>query len=187
MRSGTLPSPGRRIVLNGRVGASRRSICMPVMTFLNVAEAVLRLEVGGEELEAGGHDDRADLDLEHCVRACRGRCASAGQAATHSPALGADAAVQAAARAARGLRLGHAAARPRRSRAAPREHGAFGVDRIAMRYVFWRARTCGLVDDGEPHVEAVEAAELATLSQRSIMCAARRPWPTARRDVRGAR
>ena len=32
MRSGTLPSPGRTTALNGRVGASRRSICMPVMT-----------------------------------------------------------------------------------------------------------------------------------------------------------
>src|SRR5665811_1580068 len=36
IRSGTLPSPGRRIVLKGRVGASRRSICIPVMTFLYV-------------------------------------------------------------------------------------------------------------------------------------------------------
>ena len=36
---------------------------MPVMTFLKRAEAVLRLEVRGEELEAGRHDDRADLDV----------------------------------------------------------------------------------------------------------------------------
>jgi hypothetical protein len=34
IRSGTLPSPGRRMVLNGRVGASSRSMCIPVMTFL---------------------------------------------------------------------------------------------------------------------------------------------------------
>ena len=33
MRSGTLPSPGRSTVLYGRVGASNRSICMPVITF----------------------------------------------------------------------------------------------------------------------------------------------------------
>ena len=32
MRSGTFPSLGRRTVLNGRVGARRRSICMPVIT-----------------------------------------------------------------------------------------------------------------------------------------------------------
>jgi len=34
MLSGTLPSLGRSTALYGRVGASRRSICMPVMTFL---------------------------------------------------------------------------------------------------------------------------------------------------------
>ena len=35
-RSGTRPSPGRSTVLYGRVGASRRSICMPVITFWNL-------------------------------------------------------------------------------------------------------------------------------------------------------
>src|SRR5487761_2285588 len=32
MRSGILPSLGRNTVLYGRVGASRRSICIPVIT-----------------------------------------------------------------------------------------------------------------------------------------------------------
>ena len=36
IRSGTLPSLGRSTVLYGRVGASSRSICTPVMTFLKL-------------------------------------------------------------------------------------------------------------------------------------------------------
>ena len=74
MRSGTLPSPGRRIVLKGRVGRQQAVHLHPGDDVLVAPEAVLGLEVGGEQLEAGGDDHGADLDLELVVPGVRGRC-----------------------------------------------------------------------------------------------------------------
>ena len=69
-------------------------------------EAVLRLEVGIEELEAGGHDHGADLDVELALLHPQvdGEGRAGGDAL---PALGADAAVEAAPGTGEGLLLGH--------------------------------------------------------------------------------
>ena len=50
MLSGTLPSPGRTTPLYGRVGASSRSICMPVMTFLYVPKPYCGLRSAGKRV-----------------------------------------------------------------------------------------------------------------------------------------
>ena len=84
MRSGTLPSPGRRIVLNGRVGASRRSICMPVMTFLKRPKPYSGLASAVNSLKPVETTTAPTSTSSSVSRACRSM-QSAGQAATHSP------------------------------------------------------------------------------------------------------
>ena len=116
---------------------------MPVMTFAVLAPSVLRLEVGGEELVAGRDDDGADVDLDDLllhvevdrVRRARGDAL---------PALRADAAVEAAARAGERLLLGERrldlveGGRGRRVERRSSSPGRGGV------YAVWRASTAAL-------------------------------------------
>ena len=63
MRSGTLPSPGRSTVLYGRVGPEAVHLHAGD-DVLEPSVAVLRLEIGGEQGEAGREDHCAHLGLE---------------------------------------------------------------------------------------------------------------------------
>ncbi len=74
---------------------------------LEGAEAVLRLEVGGEQLEAGRHDDRADLDVHDLVAGAQVDAVLDRAGVDALAALGADAAVEAQPGAVARLGLGH--------------------------------------------------------------------------------
>ena len=152
---------------------------MPGDDVLEPAEAVLGLQVGGEELEAGGDDDRAR------PRPRAPRLAHVEVDRVHRAdvdalvALGADAAVEAAAgRGAPPPRSGAARSRGSRRGRRPDAAGA-GGSRRRVRLSGGRGR----LPCPRPAAARRSRLESSPWSQRSIMCAARRPWPTASRDV----
>ncbi len=144
---------------------------------LEAAEAVLGLEVGGEQLEAGRHDDRADLDLVLLVARVEVDAAVDRARGDALGALRAHGAVQAAPRGLAGLRLAER--------------------RLHLAEVGWRRdqgrcpRTRGVAASRSSGAPAPAPCRRPAAgrrsrracrrsSQRSIMCAARRPSPTAR-------
>src|SRR5664279_1732275 len=176
MRSGTLPSPGRRIVLNGRVGASRRSICMPVMTFLYVPKPYWGLRSAAKSLNPVATTTAPTSTSSFSSRAWRSMHPSTGQASMHSP---------------HSLQTAQSRQRPAAPRASSSLSGAstsekstgfatrvvpFGRD-ARSEYAFWRASTSSLSTTGS---RSSNPSRVPPVSQRSIMWAARRPSPTAR-------
>ena len=96
---------------------------MPVMTFLKRPKPYSRLQVGGEQLEAGRDHHRSDVDLELLSRACRSM-QRRGQAATHSPHSQQTAQSRQRPAAGVGLRLGHRRLELVEVRSARRQRGA---------------------------------------------------------------
>ena len=126
---------------------------------LEGAEAVLRLEVRREQLEAGRHDDGADLDVHHLVACAQVDAVLDRTGVDAFAAFGADAAIEAQPGAVARLGLGH-----RLFDLA--EVGRGGADDLARRgrhreSVRLLAREdLVLVDDREAEVEALEGPVL---------------------------
>ena len=157
MRSGTLPSPGRRIVLNGRVGASRRSICMPVMTFLYFPKPYSGFRSAAKSLKPVATTTAPTSTSSSLVAACAGRCSRRPGTPSRTPRTRSRRRSRCTARRPRGPRPPSSAARSRRSRVgaamsvAPRRPGRPGGVRLLA-----GEHLC-LVDDRQPVVEAVRA------------------------------
>ena len=176
IRSGTLPSPGRRIVLNGRVGASSRSICIPVMTFRYLPKPYSGLRSAGNSLKPVDTTTAPTRASSCWSRAWRSMQPSTGQAATHS--LHSEHTAQSMHRPAAAWASAsvNGASTSRKSAGAASSAVPSGVgERNA--YAFWRARTWFLSTTGR---RSSKPSSVPPVSQRSIMCAARRPSPTAR-------
>ena len=150
---------------------------MPVMTFLKLPEAVLGLEVRGEQLEARRDDDRPDLDVHDLVRARRSMQSSTGQASTHSPHSEQTPQSRHSPAPYARLRLGH-----RQLHLAEVRGG--GADDLARR---GRAEPGGRPSGGRgrppcrrPGRRRSNPSRVRSWIQRSIMNAARWPAPVAR-------
>ena len=148
---------------------------MPVMTFLYVPKPYCGLRSAANSLKPVDTTTAPTSASKDSSRMCRS-IASAGQAATHSPhsaqtaqsrqrlvAASASASVKGASTSAKssGALL----------RVVPLDCGARSV------YAFCRASTCSLSTTGS---RSSNPSRVPPVSQRSIMCAARRPSPTAR-------
>ena len=71
--------------MNGRVGASRRSICIPVITFLYLPKPYWGLRSAGNSLKPVDTTTAPTSTSRTWSRACRSMQSSTGQASTHSP------------------------------------------------------------------------------------------------------
>ena len=145
---------------------------------LVAAVAVLRLGVGREELEAGGEDDGADLGLD--LLALHVEVDAVGRADVDAVlALRADAAVEAAAGAEERLVLGQRSPRLARIARRRRSSTALGLERLAAVVDVLPRRGPRPCPRPAARSSKAPASSSTPCSQRSIMKAARRPWPAA--------
>ena len=152
---------------------------MPVITFGQATVAVLRLEIGREESVAGRDDDGPDVESEILSALAQVDCARRAGGDT-LVALGADAAVQAAPGGRPRLLLGDRAALGRRSRAVRRPRQPAPAGTRGARMTSGGARTSALSTTASRSSKPSNGPGSRPCSQRSIMNAARLPWPIAR-------